>query len=70
MSPFLRFLLAAYAPLAARHMLADAQPFRSAAALPAPPPRLGGVEFSACIHIGGSLRRNSNASEGLTSLAV
>ncbi|MEO5558227.1 MAG: hypothetical protein ABIO49_00945 [Dokdonella sp.] len=70
MSPFLRFLLAAYAPLAARHMLVDAQPFRSVAALPVLPPKLGVVEFSACIDIGASLRRNSSASEGLTSLAV
>ncbi len=70
MSRFLRLLIVAYAPLAARHMLVDAVPFRPAAALRVPPPKPCVVEFSACIDIGGRLRRPSTMSGGLTSLAL
>lgn len=70
MSRFLRFILVAYAPMAARHMLLDGLPFRPAAALPATTPKRRVAEFSACIDIGGRLRRPSIMSDGLNSLAV
>ncbi|MEO7325991.1 MAG: hypothetical protein ABIW82_14300 [Dokdonella sp.] len=70
MSRFLRFLLTAYAPLAARHMLVDGLSFRPAAASPSRTPRPRVAEFSTCIDIGGRLWRASGLGEDLTSLAV
>lgn len=70
MSRFLRFLLTAYAPLAARHMLVDGQCLLPAVRHPATKPQVRPAEFSACIDIGGRLRHPSTMSEGLTSLAV
>lgn len=70
MSRFLRFILIAYEPMAARHMLVDGQLVRPAAAVPATMPKPRVVEFSACIDIGARLRRPSTMSDGLTSLAV
>lgn len=70
MPRFLRFLLAAYAPLAARHLLVDGPPsWRTARpAATKSPPRI--AEFSARIDIGSRLRHPASMSDGRTSLAV
>jgi hypothetical protein len=69
MSRFLRFLLASYAPMAARHAMFDAQWIRPQArgAARAAAKKSGSAE-QASIDIGGDPRHSSDACDDLDSL--